>query len=297
MKQKGLTIIELTVSILAILLLAAVLMPALTRSQQTRVRLLCQTNLTALGRMMTIFANDNGGDYPRAGVAGTPWSSRGVLPNFYGGLRTYNRDQAFDIRRNQQDGTVTSPGEATVTSSWYLLVKYAGATPKSFICKADDDAEPFKLSSTHQYRRFAVKGIGLKDIYDFGDGHDGVLPGGHSSYAYHMPCADQGGISLAITDMFSPASPVAADRNPHLDKNAVEPELTSNSVSHGGTGQNVLYKDGRVKFQRTVTVGIAGDNIYTYGGGPEGTPPAANGHGVPAARADAYLVGEQNYRP
>jgi hypothetical protein len=190
-----------------------------------------------------------------------------------------------------------NPGWATITSSWYLLIKYAGATPKSFVCKADKGARAFKLSATHEYRRFVVKGVGLKDIFDFGNNYGGFLPGMRSSYAYHMPYTDQGGISLAITDMFGPRSPVAADRNPHLDKNAVEPELTSNSVSHGGRGQNVLYKDGRVKFQRTVTVGIAGDNIYTYGGGPEGTPPAANGHGAPATRTDAYLVGEQNYRP
>ena len=36
-----------------------------------------------------------------------------------------------------------------------------------------------------------------------------------------------------------------------------------NSRNHCGEGQNVLYADGHVRFQRTPAVGVDGDNIYT----------------------------------
>jgi hypothetical protein len=87
-----------------------------------------------------------------------------------------------------------------------------------------------------------------------------------------------------------------------MDKNAHGPEVGDNSASHQGKGQNVLYRDGSVRFETEVTVGIAGDNIYTYatdpnlgGGDPNGTPPTGNGTGFPFGERDAYLVGEKNY--
>ena len=35
-----------------------------------------------------------------------------------------------------------------------------------------------------------------------------------------------------------------------------------NSANHGGTGQNVLFLDGSVRFCPTRTVGLSGDDIY-----------------------------------
>ncbi|MGL4553649.1 MAG: hypothetical protein ACRC33_21005 [Gemmataceae bacterium] len=38
--------------------------------------------------------------------------------------------------------------------------------------------------------------------------------------------------------------------------------LAANSVNHGGTGQNVLYVGGNVRWATTPTIGLAGDHIY-----------------------------------
>jgi len=62
-----------------------------------------------------------------------------------------------------------------------------------------------------------------------------------------------------------------------LDKNSPDPNLHDNSAAHQGKGQNVLYKDGSVTFEKSVTVGIGGNNIYTYGD-PETGGGDPNGH-------------------
>ena len=95
---------------------------------------------------------------------------------------------------------------------------------------------------------------------------------------------------------------ITHEHGDHLDMNAIGSDVDSNSAAHLSKGQNVLYKDGHVKFETKVTVGLGGDNIYTYGGDPalgggdpNGTPPVDNGDGFPVGYKDAYLVGEKNF--
>jgi hypothetical protein len=285
MKVKGVTLTELAAVVVVILLLVGILIPGLNRSRQTAIRLACEANLTGLGRAMSVWADDNNGRYPRAGPAGCFWSP-------WGRLRRWDHpDEQEAFER----------GEATVTSSFYLLIKYYGLKPEQFVCKGDKGAMAFKIRYVGRTR------IGqLSQAWDFGDGGAwlGIPPGGYCSYAYHLPYSRSSGdwTSFAISTECYPATPVCADRNPHLDMNAIGGDVNSNSAAHLGRGQNVLYRDGHVRFETRVTVGLGGDNIYTYGGDPwlgggdpEGTPPAGNGDGFPEGAKDAYLVGEKNF--
>jgi len=282
MKGKGLTFTELLVVISSVTMVTGVLMPALNGSRQTAVRLVCETNLRGIGRAMTVYATENGGHFPRAGGVGSYWSNNGIIHDW----DVPTEYQAF--------GLVAPPGKATITSSFFLLVKYGKVTPKQFVCKGDAGAREFKLCE----QRTRVKDIHL--VWDFGYGRQlslsSIYPGGYCSYSYHMPYAANPTdvTNYAIIDGSNPGSPVCADRNPHLDRNVIEPNVMANSAAHGGKGQNVLYKDGSVRFEKRPTVGIREDNIYTYGGEPAGIPPAGNGDGFPAGEKDAYLVGERN---
>jgi hypothetical protein len=125
-----------------------------------------------------------------------------------------------------------------------------------------------------------------------------------------MPLSDgPDGLSFAMSDIFGSGTPVAADRNPWLDTNAgLGPgdDIASNSACHQGKGQNVLYKDGSSRWERSPQVGIGADNIYTYGGDitqnigdPDGTAPSGNGDifAVPTCQNDALLVSEENIAP
>jgi len=257
-------------------LLTGTLTPALNGSRQTAIRLVCEANLTAIGRAMKAWADDNEGCYPRAGGPGVCWSNTGKLYDFDG----------------TTEAIAFSDGKATVSSSMFLLIKYGMLTPRHVVCKGDAGAIAYKLAYT---KRTWVSDIRL--VWDFGDAGANlwIPPGGFCSYAYHMPYVDAQGVSYAIKDICSARSPVCADRSPHLDKNAVEPEVGDNSAAHLGKGQNVLYHDGSVSFEKDPKVGIEGDNIYTYGGDPNGTAPAANGDGAPVGLKDAFLVMDKNY--
>src|SRR5581483_2989744 len=71
---------------------------------------------------------------------------------------------------------------------------------------------------------------------------------------------------------------LAADKNPGGDvakatKDSSEEQLKSaNSPNHNGEGQNVLYGDGHVEFEKTPLCGVDQDNIYARGEHAEGDP-------------------------
>jgi prepilin-type N-terminal cleavage/methylation domain-containing protein len=282
MRRKGFTLIELLVVIAIVALLMSILMPALSKARQLAQRLVCGSNLAGIGKAMVVYASDNEDEYPRAGGPGVYWSDTGKLYDF----------DAATLAGAFQDG------KATVTSSLFLLIKYAKVTPGQFYCRGDDGAMAYKISYT---KRTWIKDVRL--VWDFGDAGatKWIPPGGFCSYSYHMPYVDEEGLSFSIIDIFNPGSPVCADRNPFLDKNAMGAVVGDNSANHQGKGQNVLFKDTSVSFQKVPTCGIRDDNIYTYGdvdgsgGDPAGMRPAGNGDGAPMGQKDAFLVTDKNY--
>jgi len=304
MREKGLTVTDVLVVIVAMVLVVGIVTPGLNGARRRSARLVCQVNLLGIGRAMAVYAGDNDGDFPRAGGEDSIWSTRGKIRQWAvtpSGILQDDEDGAFGIRRNGT--TITTPGEATVTSSLYLLIKYASVTPAQFVCKGDG-AKVFKIPASG-----AGSTLQLEEAWDFGAYHGGTkpmdAPGMCNSYAYNMPytwpAPDPSGTatlptSFAVNNTFNPGNPVAADRNPHLDnRSEADIDPHRNSAAHQGLGQNVLYKDGRVEWRKDVTCGIGGDNIYTYGGDPNGIIPENNGYGGPFGIYDTYLVSEKNY--
>jgi len=285
MERKGFTLVELLVVIAIIALLMGILMPALSRVRAIAFRLICGTNLSGIGKAMLVYANDYDDEFPRAGYGANP-ELAAVLPDWSAGTRA----AAF--------GTAN---KATITSSFYLLVKFAEVTPKSFVCKSDSGAKEFKLSY------FSVTGKELVDVWDFGN-----TPSEYCSYAYHHPYN-----VYALTTSSDPGMAVAADRNPWMKPPGAEAKTDSdwatycdgiskndstkirigNAVAHQEDGQNVLFVDSHVDFEKRPYCGVDDDNIYTRLGNTSedrrlgNRPPRETGSvGCPLDRLDSYLL-------
>jgi prepilin-type N-terminal cleavage/methylation domain-containing protein len=292
MKRKGFTLVELLVVIAIIALLMGLLMPALARVRQIAYRMMCGSNLSGIGKAMLVYSNDNDELYPMAGNREATWSTEGMLPNF-----------AEQMRQKAYGGRGMG---VTITSSHYLLVKYADVTPSQFVCKGDVGTKVWRVSEAG-----LPTGGGIDDdtdVWDFGGGSGGggssdIWPGQRCSYTYHMPYyfthPTKGLINFPIVAVSNPGSPVSSDRNPYLDNNAMsyidgtnpeegerptwiaaisgtpahydDPDLTGNSALHQREGQNVLFNDQHVEFCRYPNVGISKDNIFKCW--EEATPP------------------------
>lgn len=140
------------------------------------------------------------------------------------------------------------------------------------------------------------------DLWDFGP-----EPTKHYSYSYHMP---YGPNFLSIASSV-PGMAVVADRNPWLDpytdttgfkwddrtktggREDVRRYQKGNSGHHQREGQNVLFMDNHVYFEKTSFCGVNEDNIYTYWDGPDiqqGAPPVIGSQ--PADKLDSLLVND-----
>jgi prepilin-type N-terminal cleavage/methylation domain-containing protein len=296
MKRKGFTLVELLVVIAIIALLMGILMPALARVRQLAFRMTCGTNLSGIGKAMLIYANDYEDELPRAGGRNSTW---GPIPLW----NATNRFQAYGVNPTSGDG-----GTATINSCFYLLVKYAEVTPKSFICKGDAGTSEFKLADVPAGNLAA--NTELIDLWDFGPSEPESCKA--CSYSYHVPFG-----LYALTTSSEPGFAVAADRNPWINSPGATakvfpgqgPDLfrpdvqgfggtsdqgrNGNAVTHQNEGQQVLFLDSHVSFEKRPYCSMEDDNIYTQ----TDKQPAGSAMGVvptmtsqPLARKDSLLI-------
>jgi hypothetical protein len=248
-----------------------------TMPRSTAFRMVCGTNLSGIGKAMLIYSNDYDDEFPRAGGNHSTWAQR--IPDW----TAPNRSQAYGVSPNGQGGV------GSISSCFYLLVKYAEVTPKSFLCSSEPKAKPFVPA------KYGARDRDLIDLWDFGP-----EPWKHCSYSYHMPFGE-----YALTSSFVPGMAVAADRNPWMaspfakakDFSKFDPDgdressKVGNTFGHDADGQNVLFMDSHVGFEKNSFCGVADDNIYTYRDGEDirrGASPVLGSE--PQDRLDSLLV-------
>jgi prepilin-type N-terminal cleavage/methylation domain-containing protein len=287
MRRKGFTLVELLVVIAIIALLMGILMPALARVRQLAFRMTCGTNLSGIGKAMLIYANDYDDELPRAGDRNATWVS-----TLGAGWMALDRVGAYQM--------TTTSSKASISSSFYLLVKYAEVTPKSFVCKSDTGTTEWEIGDETNAR----VGMELIEAWDFG-----MNNAEHCSYTYHYPFG-----TFALTTSSEPGLAVAADRNPYIDSPAdgsatanaptrfgnydpaggTEAVRWGNAITHQEDGQNVMFLDTHVEFAKNSACSLEEDNIYTKSGDPSrGAPKGTEWakFGVPpSGRKDSLLV-------
>jgi hypothetical protein len=227
------------------------------------------------------------GDYdmplPQAGGPGTIWRKK--INNWRG----RDRISAFNLK---PDGT---GGYATISSSLYLLVKYVEQDPKLFVCPKDTGITKFKPAD------YGELDNDIDKFWDFGP-----EPSRHYSYSYHMPYSP-----YPLKHSSDPNLALAADRNPWLDpytdtigykwndqtktvgRENIMGYQKGNSGLHKREGQNVLFVDNHVYFEKKSFCGANQDNIYTYWNDSDlqqGAPPIIGSQ--PKDKLDSLLVNE-----
>lgn len=268
------------------------LLPILARVSTPPYRITCGSNLSGIGKAMLIYANDYQDELPRAGGPTSQWTGR------VADWTSPTRSGAYGLSPNMADGHVS------ISASLYLLVKYAEVPPKSFLCKPGlrETREKGVTEFRADLYPVADPKAELIDFWDFGPN-----PTKHCSYAYQMVYG-----ASRLTIAASPGFAIAADRNPWMDSpsakardfSAFRPEIapyngtseqakTGNTFRHEGEGQNVLFLDCHVDFQKRPYCGLDEDNIYTYWDGQDkirGVPPKLGS--APADPLDSLLVND-----
>ena len=264
--QRGLTLVELIVVFLIIfnlLFLAGIINPQLGKVGPIAHRVVCGTNLKGLGTAIVVYANDYDGAYPE-------------LP----GKGAWSKGLGFDYSMpNPQFGPAGTQGDVgrTISASWYLLVREADVSPKSFVCPS---------SSQEAFDGENPNGLDITELWDFGDD-----PYKHVSYVLQNPYG-----AFAVREELGEGFAMGGDMSPWFkDGDFVAPSKTigpqlitagdESSYEFGNTtnhmvskrrfklfgrrrkvrlGQNVLFADGHSSFEKFANCGVEKDNIYTF---------------------------------
>jgi prepilin-type N-terminal cleavage/methylation domain-containing protein/prepilin-type processing-associated H-X9-DG protein len=224
---RAFTLIELLTVMAIITALISLSMPSLSRTREEAKRTVCMVNEQRIGHAFYLYAMDapDPGFFPALGLVTTATS---------GNMRLFYPDDRTSLP--------PTSGTPSPTVDLWAVVRVSYAQPKQFVCPSTTDfADPMADSTVY---------------YDF-------MSAANLSYGYqyqHSP-------NREIIGMTSePTFPVLADANPYI-KGGITMSLGSdrggtargNSLNHGNReGQNVLYQDGHVEFERGPDVGLPG---------------------------------------
>ncbi|MFQ5412241.1 MAG: prepilin-type N-terminal cleavage/methylation domain-containing protein [Phycisphaerae bacterium] len=285
-RSKAFTLIELLVVIAIIALLISILLPSLSRARELSKRTVCAgSGLRGIGQAMYIYAQDDPQVFPSVAQVRQA-SDRNY--RVFGGTQIGQDDPQHQDRIAEPSTT----GVPSPTVDMWMVVRANNTTPKQFICPSTTDTQDPATDTTA--------------YFDF-------LGSNHLSYAYQFQHDPNRRI---IGTSSEPTFPFMADANPYIKGGvATQPlqdrqsQFRGNSKNHTNReGQNILFQDGHVLFEKGPDVGLSGnsvaslavsrrrDNVYTY---HLGTLNAQVDPGIgkptptivdPGSRSDAVLV-------
>ena len=257
-KWRGFTLIELLVVVAIIALLISILLPSLSRARELAKRTMCAANLSALGKSVKIYANENEESWP------VPAFFKGARVVYASPNQIINTDgsSAQDDDRPIREEWSSAEDEAagtniSTTRAFWMLIRAGELNPKSFVCPSSGD----RPDPTDE----------IELAYDFAELEN-------ISYGYQVPF---GPFDTRPSENVDTRMAMAADKGPYSRSTGNPPDddgtydldtqpklwYRFNSSNHGGIGagegQNVLFADGHAEYNQKPIVGVDHDNIYT----------------------------------
>jgi len=253
-KKRAFTLIELLVVVAIIALLISILLPSLSRARELSKRTVCSANLRGIGQAMYIYAQDD----PQ------------IFPAIFQDTQAQSSNMYLFNNNLHRSNIPSTTGIPSPTADLWSIVRANNTTPKQFICPSTTDVPDPATDCTAYYDFLSISNL---------------------SYGYqfqHSPNRRPIGTSS------EPTFPIMADANPYVKGgvpyNSVGPDRTSqfrgNSVNHTNReGENILFQDGHVVFEKGPDVGLSGnrtntqltmsrfrDHCYTYHASTAGAP-------------------------
>jgi prepilin-type processing-associated H-X9-DG protein len=251
-RREGFGLCDLLVVAVLIPLIAVAMLSCQRHHGERADRIKCASNLRQIGQAIRLYADENGGAYPRTrldlNLARTPTWATGAPAT-----------QPF-----APDG----PKPNDVTAAFFLLLRTQDITSEVFTCP-----------TAAQEKWDFDGGTNTALNWSNWNGTQGIAA--HLSYSYQNPYPTAEAVKLGwrLNTSISADYAVAADINPgtnttgagssakdvlHVTTASNSSELRgANSPNHSRDGQNVLYGDGHVSFEQNPFVSVQGDNLYT----------------------------------